>query len=58
MMAAAIWAGAGTASDVLLLAAVIVAGLDVLAKLTGRSELAGALLTAAVLLVALGLLAL
>jgi hypothetical protein len=57
-MIAAVWSGAGTASDILLLAAAIVAFVDWLIAVTGRSELNKAFLTASVVLLALGLLAL
>jgi len=57
-MIAAIWAGAGTASDILFLAAAIVAFVDWIISVTGRSELNKAFLTASVVLLALGLLAL
>jgi hypothetical protein len=57
-MTAAIWSGAGTASDVLFLAAAIVAFVDWLIAITGRSELNKSLLTVSIVLLALGLLAL
>ena len=51
-MTAAIWSGAGTASDVLLLCAAIVAVVDWLIVIAGRSELSRGLLTASVALIA------
>jgi hypothetical protein len=56
-MTAAIWVGAGTASDVLFLVAAVIAMIDVTWMLTKAAPEA-ALLPAAVVLIALGLLAL
>lgn len=55
-MLGVIWSGAGNGSDVLLLAAAIVAGIDAI-WLIVRAVPESALLPAAVALVALGLLA-
>jgi hypothetical protein len=55
-MLALIWSGAGNASDVLLLVAAIVAGLEAIIHLTGPTPTL-ALLPAAVALIAVGLLA-
>ena len=55
-MLAVIWSGATTASDVFLLVAAIVAGIDAVIQLAGDVP-ALALLPAAVCLIALGLLA-
>jgi hypothetical protein len=52
-----VWSGAGNASDVLLLVAAIVAGLDAILRIAGR-EPTLALLPAAVCLLALGMMAL
>lgn len=56
-MTAVIWAGAGNASDALFLAAVIVAAIGIALRMVGR-DADPTLASAAVLLLALGLLAL
>jgi len=55
-MLATIWSGAGSASDVFMLIAAVLAGLDAVLRIV-NGELVLALLPAAVALVALGLLA-
>lgn len=57
-MLSAIWSGAGNASDVFFLAAAIVAVVDFLLAWSNHSDLNKGLLTASVVLLALGLLAL